>query len=165
MSKLNHRYFGDIDTSVTSTDVIWEREVTLNSAVFEVSLWVSPNEQIDRSALDAFAVLLEDLQTLDAGARRSLQNYLGEDRSFIEYHAEELQDSDVISRLISDTGHTEIEIDAFVSAMQLKRIGLWLGVKSSPVVMDYMVDPDNSDQILAVKTSRNGDVVSVDWES
>jgi Protein of unknown function (DUF2004) len=150
MSAINHHYFGDLHRPGTETDVIWEREFALNDSRFKVSLWMSPSEQFDASTLDAFAVLLGDLNALD---------------TVIDYHTEELQDSDVIGRLIAAASDREIEAEAFVAAMPLNRIGLWIGTASSPVVVDYVIDAENSDQILAVKAEQNGTVVSIDWES
>jgi Protein of unknown function (DUF2004) len=102
---------------------------------------------------------------LDAAARRRLKTYLEEDRSFIDYHTEEVDDSDVIAGLIDAANDAEIEADAFVAAMRVNGVGLWIGMSSSPVVLDYVIDAEHSDQILAVKTAQDGSVVSIDWES
>jgi len=50
--------------------------------------------------------------------------------------------------------------------MQLTNIGLWAETEpDGQVVLDYQIDPKHSDQILAVKLTANGALVSVDWES
>lgn len=165
MSTFHHRYFGDLNASAEDTDVVWERAFALNGATFDVSLWLGKHERLDDSMLDAFAALLEDLDALDAGARARLASYLEEDRAFIDYHVEELEGSDILYRLIDDAGGDAIETAAFIAAMRLKSIGLWVGMASSPVVLDYVIDPENSDQILPVKAARDGSVVAIDWES
>lgn len=165
MSTIQHRYFGDISACVDETDVVWEKAITLNGATFDVSLWLGKGERLDDSTLDAFATLLENLGSLDASARRHLTAYLEKDRSFIDDHVEELEGSSVIDRLVDDAGGEPVEAGAFASAMRLNGIGLWVGMASSPVVMDYVIDPENSDQILAVKTAYDGNVVTIDWES
>ncbi|MCC7249648.1 MAG: DUF2004 domain-containing protein [Lysobacter sp.] len=165
MSTFHHRYFGDLNALAEDTDVVWEKTFALNGATFDVSLWLGKNERLDDSMLDAFATLLEDLGALDAGARARLTAYLEEDRAFIDYHVEELEESDILDRLIDEAGGRAIETAAFVAAMRLNGIGLWVGMASSHVVMDYVIDPENSDQILAVKAARDGSVVAIDWES
>ena len=62
-------------------------------------------------------------------------------------------------------GTSQVDAHAFVSAMRLTNIGLWFTVEGSPVVLDYRLDPEASDQILAVKCDAQGQVVSIDWES
>ena len=64
----------------------------------------------------------------------------------------------------------EARLDAaFAAAMVLHSIALWhqdpLEEGSSPLVLDYMIDPDNSDAILAVSVAADGEIEAVDWES
>lgn len=50
--------------------------------------------------------------------------------------------------------------------MHLRMLGFWLSADSStPIVADYMIDPSASDEILAVKMTVDGQIVSVEWES
>lgn len=169
MSKLKHPYFGLLDTdALENIDVIWEQSFSLNSATFDVSLWTgdSPNPPLDESMLDAFAKLLQDLPALDIYARKQLAKMLAKDKSYIKEHIEELaRYSEIISRLLSDAGSSEISAQTFVAAMRLTNIGMWLDVSSAPIVMDYMIDPENSDEILAVKLTEEGQLVVIDWES
>jgi len=43
--------------------------------------------------------------------------------------------------------------------------GMWLDDPQAPVVMGYMIDQENSDEILAVRLAANGQFIFVDWES
>ena len=36
---------------------------------------------------------------------------------------------------------------------------------AEPIVMDYNIDPERSDQLLAVKFGLDGKITGVDWES
>jgi len=167
--KVDHAFFGELDISaLDNDDVIWEREFSLGDATFEVHLWATPGEPPKMRMLDAFAALLEDLPSLDAHARQLLRQKFQQDRSYIEFHVEEL-DTAVIRALAPHGDASAVDVDAFVSAMELTEIGLWLlsdaEVASGPVVMDYMIDKENSDQILAVKLMETSQPVSIDWES
>ena len=170
MNEYYHSYFGKLDTTtLKEVDVIWERSFSLNNATFDISLWVSINTVLETTSLDAFAKLLQNLPELDIYARQQLIKMLLEDKSYIEFHIEELklaEYSDTISQLLTTANNESISTQAFTNAMQLTGIGLWLDVPSFPlVIMDYMIDPENSDEILAVKLTTAGQLVAIDWES
>ena len=167
MSRLEHAYFGALDTSVVkqSVDVIWEREFSLNGVNFDVWLWASPSTELDATKLDAYAALLNNLNTLDATARQSLREFFADDRAYIDFHVEEIENSEVMQQLLLNAGDAEITEQAFVARMQLSGIGLWHDATSAPVILDYVIDPDASDEILAVKTEQDGNVTVIDWES
>jgi hypothetical protein len=167
MNKLNHPFFGNLDTSkLDKVDVIWSRDFSLADTSFEVCLWAGPGEPLDARMLDALAALLADLPALDARARRFLVEDMAQDKSFIEFYVEDPDDMlPVIEALAPDGDADAVDVGAFVKAMTLMNIGLWPVPVTGPVVMDYMIDPENSDQILAVKLDENGALVSIDWES
>lgn len=71
----------------------------------------------------------------------------------------------MIDSLAPNGDAAAVNVDTFVAAMALYRIGLWLSETSSPVVMDYMIDKEHSDEILALKLTANGQMISIDWES
>lgn len=167
MSSLEHVYFGKLDTGAVedTVDVIWEGEFSLHGAIFEVWLWASPNTELDAAKLDAYAALLNDLHRLDTTARHRLRESLAEDRSYINFHVKEVEDSEVIQQLLFDAGDAGILEQDFVARMQLCGIGLWHDAPAVPVVIDYMIDPDASDEILAAKAEQDGRVTVIDWES
>ncbi|MFJ2899160.1 DUF2004 domain-containing protein [Streptomyces sp. NPDC087218] len=165
---MEHAHFGCVETSaLDGVDVVWEGAARLGDDEVEVRLWAGPSSEPDAEELDAFAGCLTGLPALDATARTALRAYLREDRSFIDHHVEELEDSEPVVRLVRDAAGEAVGADFFAAAMRLSGVGLWLGGLSDgpPVILDYVFDPDRSDQILAVKLTRDGTVVSVDWES
>lgn len=169
MSKFEHPYFGLLDTdALKKVDVIWGQSFSLNGATFDVSLWAgdTPGAPLDAPILDAFAKLLQDLPAFDIYARQQLAEMLTEDKSYIEFHTEELaEDSETISRLLIEADSGEISTPVFAATMHLTNIGLWLDIPAAPIIMDYMIDPENSDEILAVKLTAEGQLVAIVWES
>lgn len=168
MKAIEHACFGRVDTSaLDGAEVVWESTARLGDGEVEVQLWAGPSSEPDAEELDACAACVTDLPALDTAARTALRRYLHEDRSFIDFHVEELEDSETVARLVRDSAGEAVGVDSFVAAMRLSGVGLWLSGLSDgpPVVLDYTFDPDLSDQILAVKSTRDGTVVSVDWES
>ncbi|MEU6015410.1 DUF2004 domain-containing protein [Streptomyces sp. NPDC047515] len=165
---MDHAYFGRVETSaLDGPDVVWESTSRLGGDEVEVQLWAGPSSELDAEELDAFAACLTGLSALDTAARTALRTCLHEDRYFIDHHVEELEDSETVVRLVRDAADEAVGADAFAAAMCLSSVGLWLSDLSDgpPVILDYIFDPDLSDQILAVKLTRDGTVVSVDRES
>ena len=173
MSQIDHPYFGALDSgALTETDVCWEGEAPLDGQPpAEVWLWVQPGLPFDAKRLDFFAALLQALPAHDQRARGQLVQYLQDAPEYLRFHLEELADTPVLDKLTHNSVRSEVPVQDFVAAMQLKNIGLWLenvnedDAPSTSVVMDYMIDPEHSDEILAVKLGLDGEVMSIDWES
>ncbi|MFF3953292.1 DUF2004 domain-containing protein [Streptomyces sp. NPDC001890] len=168
MKSVDHPYFGHLEVpSVDETEVIWEGTAALASSEVEVQLWAAPDSGLDAEELDAFATHLADLPALDTAARAAIRENLRQDRYFIDHHADELDDIEVIKRLTEEANGEAIGVDAFTAAMHPAGIGLWhlIGEPGTRIVMDYTIDAATSDELLAVKVARDGAVVSVDWES
>lgn len=181
--KLTHFYFGDALADVKDDiDVYWEKEVTIcddaqqhsNDCIsVEVWVWAGSPADLTPTLLDQFASLCQQLQVLDKKARNALSQYLQEDSSYIDSHRDEelTEDSNTIAALFNQATVTP---EQFVEKMQLTQVGLWAfpvtlenekPVNDSPMVMDYMIDSEVSDEILAVKLSIEGNVTGVMWES
>lgn len=56
------------------------------------------------------------------------------------------------------------EVKEFTKEMKVTNIGLWVDGENS-IIVDYMIDPEESDEILAVKFNSNLDFVDIAWES
>ncbi|MES9505082.1 DUF2004 domain-containing protein [Streptomyces sp. NPDC000609] len=168
MKSFDHPYFGHLEVPpVDETEVIWDGTATLGSSEVEIRLWADPDCGLDTGELDTFATHLTHLPALDTAARAAIREDLRQDRYFIDHHADELDDAEVIKRLIREANGEPVGVDAFTAAMRPVRIGLWhpTGEAEARVVMDYTIDAAASDELLAVKVARDGTAVSVDWES
>ena len=93
---------------------------------------------------------------MDEKARKALKAYLEEEPEYLNFHAEELE-------------NIPENVDDFVTEMKVESIGLWYSIDEEEegvdVVVDYMIRPEESDEILAVKFSLDGEIVAIDWES
>ncbi|KIQ64853.1 hypothetical protein TR51_12110 [Kitasatospora griseola] len=168
MTTIEHARFGRLETgALHDPDVVWQGTAQLADGEVEVRLWAGPSSAPDAEELDALAARLTDLPALDTAARHALRAHLHEDRGFLDFHLDELDDSETVGRLVREAAGGEVGADAFVAAMRLSSVGLWLGGLSDepPVVLDYTFEPDLGDQLLAVRATRDGAVASVDRES
>lgn len=156
MTTITHPYFGSL--SPDSPNVIWERELPFGDGTVETTLWLDGEEFLNPAVLDDFAALLGRLPEIDAQARTALAAYLTADDSYITLHVQEMDGGDQLPTNPA----------AFAAAMTLQHIGLWLSDPTedeSEVVLDYIIDPENTNYLLAVRLSTTGTLQSIDWES
>ena len=56
------------------------------------------------------------------------------------------------------------DVNEFVQCMKVTNIGLWTDGENVMIV-DYMISPEESDEILAVKFDYSLDIIDISWES
>ena len=49
--------------------------------------------------------------------------------------------------------------------MIVTNVGLWIDSEKPHITMDFMITPDESDEILCVKFGEDAKIISIDWES
>ena len=156
MKHLKHAYFGELNTEeLDGYDVLWEKEIPYKNTSVEVEFWFSGEDDLSSERLNSFEKFLKNFDAMDEKARKALKAYLEEDSEYLDFHAEELE-------------NIPENVDDFVAEMQIETIGLWYSVyegSAGEVVIDYMIRPEESDEILAVNFSLDGEIVAIDWES
>ncbi|WP_253677870.1 DUF2004 domain-containing protein [Treponema sp. OMZ 788] len=128
--------------------VLWEEEIN----EINTTLWYGKGSPITTELLDAFAKFVTDFKDNDKKARLALEEYLSEDDEYIVFHREEIE-LDVPE-----------DVKEFTKEMKVTNIGLWIDGENS-IIVDYMIDPEESDEILAVKFDSNLEFVDIAWES
>ncbi|RGE44170.1 DUF2004 domain-containing protein [Comamonas testosteroni] len=174
MNTITHSFFGPLSLEkLQDTDVIWEVPQNLNGQSVETWLWADPASSLDAALLDQFAATLAQLPQLDQQARAALVKHLEGERDFIDDLTELAAEADseglpTVQKLLEQAraaGQDEITAADFVAAMQLENISLWCSHDDEPIVLDYRIDPEGCDQILAVKCDANGRIMDISWES
>lgn len=174
MAQINHIYFGPLNTDkLQDTDVVWEAQLPLAGQEVEAWLWASPHQELNSMLLAAFANTLSGLTDLDARARAALLAYLQEDSDFIAFHVDLAQEEDAqgleaTQLLIAHAraaGQSRVDAADFVALLTLHSMGLWCSGEGAPLVLDYRIDAQGSDQILAVKCDATGRITDISWES
>lgn len=162
---ISHKFFGELDFSkLNDTDVIWEKDIEFNNQTIDVALWANDESKFNQQNLDKYANVIKNLADFDKLARNHLIESLNEDNFFIIHHLEEIEIDE--SEIIKGLGENP-SVAEFVKAMTILSISLWQqdSTEECAVVFDYMIDPENSDQILAVKFDIDGNFLEVAWES
>ena len=156
MKHLKHAYFGELNTEeLDGYDVLWEKEIPYKNTSVEVEFWFSGEDDLSSERLNSFEKFLKNFDAMDEKARKALKAYLEEDSEYMNFHVEELE-------------NIPENVDDFVAEMQIKSIGLWYSIYEGSigeVIIDYMIRPEESDEILAVNFSLDGEIVAIDWES
>ena len=156
MKHLKHAYFGELNTEgLDDYDVLWEENIPYKNGSVIVYFWFCGKNNLSVERLDSFEKFLKDFDAMDEKARKALKTYLEEDSEYLDFHAEELE-------------NIPENVDDFVAEMKIETIGLWYSTEEEDgvdVMVDYMIRPEESDQILAVNFSLDGEIVTIDWES
>lgn len=156
MKHLKHAYFGDLNTEgLDDYDVLWEEEIPYKNNAIRTTFWFCGEDDLSSERLNSFEKFLKGFDKIDEKSRKALKNYLEEDAEYLNFHVEELE-------------NIPENIDDFVAEMQIKSIGLWYSIYEGSigeVIIDYMIRPEESDEILAVKYNLDGEIVAINWES
>lgn len=156
MKHLKHAYFGELNTEgLDDYDVLWEEEIPYKNNAIRTTFWFCGEDDLSSERLNSFEKFLKGFDKIDEKSRKALKNYLEEDAEYLNFHVEELE-------------NIPKNIDDFVAEMQIKSIGLWYSIYEGSigeVIIDYMIRPEESDEILAVKYNLDGEIVAINWES
>ena len=156
MKHLKHAFFGELNTEgLDDYDVLWEENIPYKNGNIIVFFWFCGKDDLSVERLDSFEKFLKNFDAVDEKARKALKAYLEEDSEYLDFHAEELE-------------NIPENVDDFVAEMQIETIGLWYSTEEEDgvdVMIDYMIRPEESDQILVVNFSLDGEIVAIYWES
>ena len=156
MKYLEYPYFGKLNTEgLDDYDILWEENIPYKNGTVSVGFRFCGKDDLSIKRLDLFEKFLKEFDAIKEKARRALKVYLEEEPEYMNFHAEELES-------------IPENVDDFVAEMQIKSIGLWYSIYEGSigeVVIDYMIRPEESDEILAVKYDLNGEIRAIDWES
>ena len=156
MKHLKHAYFGELNTEgLDDYDILWKGNIPYKNGSVRVKFWFCGKDDLSVERLDSFEKFLKGFDAVDEKSRKALKAYLEEEPEYLDFHAEELE-------------NIPENVDDFVTEMQIKSIGLWYSIYEGSigeVIIDYMIRPEETDEILAVKYHLNGEILAVDWES
>lgn len=151
MNTLEHKYFGKLSfDNANEIGIVWNGRVD----GIDVTMWYDEDVEVMKGELDRFALFLENIKDNTKKATEALIEALKEDREYMDFHLEECKDANLPDDVVE-----------FVSQMTVTAINLWVGDSEHLITMDFMILPDESDQILCVKFNDSGEIYAVDWES
>ncbi|HEX6361196.1 DUF2004 domain-containing protein [Actinophytocola sp.] len=160
---MTHPVLGAVEVDDT-VGLSWRASVDL--AGREVDLSYDPgDEPLDESQVETLAAVAARLTDLDRSARQTMLADYVEDLeiegagSYLLHHVEELGEDQVATALGIAT---PINAERFVGALRLVRVGV---DPDEPMVLDYTIDENLTNYVIAVSIDTEGNVVSINTES
>jgi hypothetical protein len=161
---IEHDYFGIIDEDASGA-LTWSNTVELQDQVVEVELSAPGGVEVPEAALDRAAEMLLAVEGLDARARDALVAQLSVRESvttaYIDQQVGTMGES-LLDLLVHNSGDIAMDV---LRSLQLVRIVLHPDQYDDDdvfAVFVYSIDPDATDDVLAVSFDDRADVVVVD---
>jgi len=165
MASVQHPILGSVDTAEPGD---WEAEVTFGGRQVTFDLTI---EEPGVTVLDLAALpqRIEDLVPLDRAARAAILEDArsgDDDSSATHYlsHHEEVLPEETLQRLFGTKTPSAADAEAMLSRLVLTRVGLY-PESDAPVLLDYSIDPHETDYLLSVYFDSSGQAAYVSLES
>ena len=162
-------YFGEIE--FTQLEEYYTVEVAFNRSMLRFDLNFE-NKSITEEQAKSIKVFLNNISALENKNKSSIDkdfNDTGETADYINFYLDELSEEE-LGDLIDNNNTNKSKEEQLLSKLRLIRIGLYPDRKYGTdyyAVFDYSIDIDGEpcNQLLVVKTDRNGDLNYITWES
>ena len=166
---IEHDFFGILGSDDDSGEVYWSDTAELGDQNVEVDVSSPDEDSVSPEALDIVAAMINALEDLDSQARESLVADLSAEVSvtsqFIVAQFEEVDGEVLEDALIWDSGDKQID---FLRSIQLQRIGFHphhIGNDQHFAVLDYSINPHETDALLVVTLDVHGDTIVIAADS
>ena len=166
---IEHDFFGVLGSDDESGELYWSDTAELGDQNVDVDVSSPDEESVSSEALDIVAAMINALEELDSQARESLVADLSAEVSvtsqFITAQFDELDDEVLEDALIWDSGDKQID---FLRSIQLQRIGFHphhIGNDQHFAVLDYSINPHETDALLVVTLDVHGDTIVIAADS
>lgn len=165
MSKKNIPYFGEVDNN---EEDCFEGYVTIcnKDVKLELDFFNYEGNPKDWSIEleDYLSNLVKYKTEIDKYVLKNYEEDGGTTNEYVHWHLDEWEA--VIEDLLPNADSTKAKEEQFLSLLiqRLERINFYPG-DNNYAVWDYMIDSENSDQIIAVYTDNKGKILDITWES
>lgn len=163
MSKKNITYFGEVNKKAKD---YFEGRVTLGNKDVELDLdfcnYEDNPKDWSKDLENYLSNLLKYKVEIDKAILKDYENG-GTTNEYVRWHLDEW---DAIDELLTNADSTESEEEQFLSLLmqRVETITFYPG-DTHYAVWDYMIDNENSDEIVVVHTDNKGNVLDITWES
>jgi hypothetical protein len=167
VASLQHDVLGTVEFDPTDEVNEWESEIAWREDTIGVDITFD-GAVMDQRTLDRVGRYLVDLAAFDDNARAAMRADVnaGESavRVYLEHH---LDDPDLIRPVLGLDADSVVSADAFVSALRLVRVGLYVGAELSEheAIFDYSIGVDATQYLVVVRFDARGRVDDICMES
>lgn len=160
---IEHDYFGLLESGPDGS-IFWSETIELGDQAVSVDLTAPDEDDVSRAALDAAAGMITSLEALDRAARNAMVSELDDRTSevieFILQRQEALGDA-LEDLLVDISGDTHIDIIRSLRLASMTILADEHGGEEPFAVLEYALDPDDTDDVLLVNIDTDGDILSV----
>jgi hypothetical protein len=160
---IEHDYFGLLESGPDGS-IFWSETVELGDQAVTVDLTAPDEDDVSQAALDVAAGMIASLEAIDRISRNAMVSELDDRTSevieFILQQQESLGD-DLEDYLVDISGDTHIDIIRSLWLISHTILADEHGGTEPFAVLEYGLDPDETDDVLLVNLNTDGDVQSV----
>lgn len=161
---LEHEFFGYVD-GTASGGLHWSDSLELGDQYVELTLDAEDEGDVSELGLDLVAAMIRALEIFDARARDALVAQLSDHGSptsgFVDRQLER-HGSSLVDLLVDNSGDLAIDV---LRSVSLTRVAFRPDQTEGDdpfASYEYALEPDESDELLVVTFSSEGEVVDVD---
>lgn len=161
---IEHDFFGVLGSDGAG-ELYWSETVELGDQNVDINLNSPDEDSVKPEALDIAAAMVNAIEDLDTQVRESLVAELSTEGSttaqFIEQMIDDLGPEALDDAIIWDSGDQQID---FLRSLRLQRVGFYPhqgGSDEHFAVLDYSINPHETDTLLLVAIDINGDTASI----
>lgn len=160
---IEHDYFGLLESGPDGA-IFWSENVDLGDMSVTVDLTAPDQEDVTTDALDAAASLVTALDEIDRRARDAMlaevDNRASDVTEFILMMTDRYGDT-IEDILIDVSGDAPVDIIRSLELMSMTILADEHGGSDPFAVLEYALDPDETDDVLLVNFAGDGTVQSV----
>lgn len=160
---IEHDYFGLLESGPDGA-IFWSESVDLGDQRVTVDLTAPDQDDVTPDGLDAAASLVSSIEEIDRRARDAMlgevDNRASDVTEFILLMTDRYGD-DIEDILVDVSGDAPVDIIRSLQLLSMTILADEHGGDDPFAVLEYALDPDESDEVLLVNFSGDGTVQSV----
>ena len=160
---IEHDYFGLLESGPDGS-IFWSESVDLGDQRVTVDLTAPDQDDVSAAALDVAAAMISSIEDIDMQARNAMVDELDDRTSeVIEYilqQQEQLGES-IEDVLVDISGDVHVDIIRSLQLVSMTILADEHGGSDPFAVLEYALDPDDTDEVLLVNLTSDGAVQSV----
>ena len=160
---IEHDYFGLLSSGPDGS-IFWSETVELGDQSVTVDLTAPDQDDVSPDALDIAAALISGLEDVDATARRGMLAEVDDRASEVTEYILQQQEAygDELNEVLVDvSGDPAVDIIRSLRLMSMTILADEHGGSEPFAVLEYALDADDTDDVLLVNLSSDGNVQSV----
>ncbi|MCT9001546.1 DUF2004 domain-containing protein [Microbacterium memoriense] len=160
---IEHDYFGLLESGPDGS-IFWSEHVELGDQHVTIDLTAPDQDDVSEAALDVAAAMISALEAIDLKSRNAMVTELDDRTSEVTEYLLQQQEAlgeEIEDVLVDISGDVHIDIIRSLQLVSMTILADEHGGSDPFAVLEYALDPDDTDEVLLVNLTSDGDVQSV----